>query len=522
MLSFFPAIAVLAKRDGGCYQGCLTLDDDAADIWMGKPIDDDEVYSNSSKCYEDQCEMPQWYCDDPDGTVLCKNSKSCHVYGANPSNVISLVSTLSGITCAVLMPLIGALVDYSTKRKEVLVGTMVLLICTNLVQCFLAEPTWFALAVIQAIIGGGAYMAHQVCLFAYIPELSRDPADVPPIMASTKVFETVAILVFFVAVLGIPPFLLGGCTPDNDISGAVIGQLFVVIVGTPFALVGLNLIGKRPALHELAEGSTLATVGLRQVARTIGTLRSKYPNLMWFFIGYTFWEAATGAVTTITGQYIIEQLSNPAVSFANVAMIMIICIIPGALIGLRIADKKLLTSKQSLLGALCLFCVSVFCTGLFAHTPDTALAIYPIVPFIGISNGWIYPAQRNLLMELIPGGCEAEMMGFFQFCSMVISWLPPLCFIVISAPEALGTMRWALFIVPLLHLLGAIILYFGVDVEQGLKDAASTLHLRNYGGDEGKGSSAELPGVELTNVLADAESPNSSTIVAKPHSNSDI
>ena len=40
--------------------------------------------------------------------------------------------------------------------------------------------------------------------------------------------------------------------------------------------------------------------------------------------------------------------------------------------------------------------------------------------------------------------------------SQVISWLPPLCFIVIG--RALGTKRWALFVVPLLHLIGGLIL----------------------------------------------------------------
>ena len=111
--------------------------------------------------------------------------------------------------------------------------------------------------------------------------------------------------------------------------------------------------------------------------------------------------------------------------------------------------------------------------------------------------------------------------------------------------RVLGTKRWALFVVPLLHLIGGLILvssgcclkaissrsdlhsttvphlpcltpsqFFGCDVDQGLKDAASTLHLRVYGDGEKR---AEV-GVEMTNVLADAEDPNSSAVVAKDHS----
>jgi hypothetical protein len=110
MLSFLPAIAVLAKRDGGCYQACLNLgngDDNwnLDDTYSGAV--DDDVFSNTSTCFEDQCELPQWYCDDPGGTVLCKESTSCNVYGAKPTNIISLVATISGVTCAMLMPFIG-------------------------------------------------------------------------------------------------------------------------------------------------------------------------------------------------------------------------------------------------------------------------------------------------------------------------------------------------------------------------------------------------------------------------------
>eukprot|EP00622_Pseudochattonella_farcimen_P001478 FR736186.1.p1 GENE.FR736186.1~~FR736186.1.p1 ORF type:complete len:254 (+),score=4.21 FR736186.1:78-764(+) len=219
------------------------------------------------------------------------------------------------------------------------------------------------------------------------------------------------------------------------------------------------MLRPRPALHTLGEGDTLMTVGIKQVARTFCTLKGKFRNLMFFFVGYTLWESATGAVTTITAQYVIEQLSNPNVSFTMVAVPMILCIIPGALLALYIAKNKLLTSKQSVIGAAMLFCVSVLCVALFAHSPETAPAIFPIIPFIGIANGWIYPAQRNLLVELIPGGCEAEMMGFFQFCSQVLSWLPPLIFIALGGALD-GDLRWALLVVPILHFSGGAMLYF--------------------------------------------------------------
>ena len=44
-------------------------------------------------------------------------------------------------------------------------------------------------------------------------------------MATTKIWETVSILVFFIAGLGIPGFLLAGCLPDKDVDIAIICQV---------------------------------------------------------------------------------------------------------------------------------------------------------------------------------------------------------------------------------------------------------------------------------------------------------
>ena len=37
-----------------------------------------------------------------------------------------------------------------------------------------------------------------------------------------------------------------------------------------------------------------------------------------------------------------------------------------------------------------------------------------------------------LRYALIPGGCETEMQGFYEFLGAVLSWAPPLAFIQIK------------------------------------------------------------------------------------------
>ena len=150
---------------------------------------------------------------------------------------------------------------------------------------------------------------------------------------------------------------------------------------------------------------------------------------------------------------------------------------PGrALLDPRRRARLALAARASVAGALAVFTVSLLFVFAFIHSPESAPGIFAVCPFIGFSNGWIYPAQRNLLVALMPGGAETEMMGFFQFSSSIFSWAPAVLFLAMS--ESLGSLRFAILVCPLFWLIGLATLLIGVDVEKGVAEVADTLHLR--------------------------------------------
>ena len=128
--------------------------------------------------------------------------------------------------------------------------------------------------------------------------------------------------------------------------------------------------------------------------------------------GYAFWESANTAVVSLTGAYVLEQLGMDAGDFIIIALLFVLCAIPGAITSIKIADKEWLSLKASVAGALVLSSVCLCCVSAFVYSSGTGTYVFAIVPFLGFANGWIYPAQRNLLVALIPGGCEAEMCAF--------------------------------------------------------------------------------------------------------------
>ena len=124
---------------------------------------------------------------------------------------------------------------------------------------------------------------------------------------------------------------------------------------------------------------------------------------------------------------------------------------------------------------------------------STGPYVYAIVPFLGFANGWIYPAQRNLLVALIPGGCEAEMYAFGVLRGAAhtpstrdsrAGWASSS-----SVPcrsrgrrpglprhgRVDGDYRLAILVCPIFWLGGLAVLYFCVDVDKGLAEVEATL-----------------------------------------------
>ena len=219
-ISNTPCSTSRTAARGGCYKDCDGSDDD-----------DD--------CGERERDL--WYCreeDEPeaDRFALCSEADG-RVYGLSPTSIISAIGTVSGLVCALLMPFVGAVVDYTSQRWQVACATAALLVGSNALQIFLSSGTWFTMVLVQSTVGVGAYMAHQACLLAYVPELSKNQADIPAITGTCKACESAAIILFLIVAIGV-----GGAVipegPSRDVQLARVGQIAAVALGGPLMAPG--------------------------------------------------------------------------------------------------------------------------------------------------------------------------------------------------------------------------------------------------------------------------------------------
>ncbi len=210
------------------------------------------------------------------------------VFGFKPSSLITIIATISGLMSASLLPLIGAIVDY-TKRRLLLGRILAVLIITiQAVQIGTIESTWFPMAILQAI-NGFFYQASAVVAYAYLPEIQRAVGEATMTKYSSQfqmcMFSNqtlyLAIVVGFAMIM-----------KTDDVATAHFGQAFDVVLSGFLYILTYYFFTQKEARRKLPEGSTLCTAGFKQVFTTVKGIYNHYPTTMgWFFLGVTFGES---------------------------------------------------------------------------------------------------------------------------------------------------------------------------------------------------------------------------------------
>jgi len=93
------------------------------------------------------------------------------VYGFKPGSLVANIAVITGLLSAFLMPLIGAVVDYTPHRRAVGIWSAVMIVAIQIIQIGTVESTWFPMLILQGI-AGFMYQIQVVAAFAYLPEVA--------------------------------------------------------------------------------------------------------------------------------------------------------------------------------------------------------------------------------------------------------------------------------------------------------------------------------------------------------------
>lgn len=113
---------------------------------------------------------------------------------------------------------------------------------------------------------------------------------------------------------------------------------------------------------------------------------------------------------------------------AEVAFFMFITLLaslPGSLLAAKVTGRtNPIRSWQ--IGISCLIVVTIGGSIIVDNAPKEIAYAWGL--FLGLFLGWHYPTEGLIFSMCLPEGREAELSGFFVYCTQILGWAPPLIF----------------------------------------------------------------------------------------------
>lgn len=377
----------------------------------------------------------------------CDGDDDCSgtIYGGlRPSSFLTAVVTCGQLGAAFCMPLLGAIVDYTTWTRPLGAATAWAMCVVTVAQGLLL-PRLLPVALLQ-IASLAAYVSHQVVALSYLPTLSRtatgDDAHERHRVNSLTVMatfgaEVLAILATAAIAVAFGLGVLDTARLSQLSSGAgmalVYARYWHGADGRALAAVPAK---KRPEIRPLWRQ------GCRDVVASYAFLSEHHANAAHFLKGYAVANAAMTGFGSLCIVFMNDHLDLSPLASIAVVLVVLVVSLPAA---------ALTTPWMDRVGANVAFFRIVAFMGCATMTAPVVLRGPKYAHFIflygilwGAAFGSYYAANTALFSTLVPVGSEAKFMSLYYFSAQVLSWAPPALYAIIN--QFLNDQSSALFI----------------------------------------------------------------------------
>lgn len=362
----------------------------------------------------------------PEGETIIPECNE-KVYGIKPSSLLTTYTMIVGVSSACLLPLMGALVDYTPHRLRLTRIVSILFTAMILPSIFLSEENFFGVAIVQ-IFQSFTGWAQTALTYAYLPELTSDEHILNDYTKSFTMTAFGAMLLYLFLVIG--SLEVAGYGDDDLRTNQVAMSIAFVVNAILLSYSWGVLFGRRRRMHELPNHKSLWTAGFIQLYDTGKHICKNYRALKWFYASIALSESALQALATIAITYMTDQLQFSAQENGIGIACMLLGSVPGAMISSFVTQR--MDSIKSSAMALILLTTTTALFAIFLKGPDQYLGTYILAFVWGVGIGWKWTCDRLVASLIIPEGQDAELMGLFLFSGQCLSWMPPLIYTALN------------------------------------------------------------------------------------------
>ena len=388
-----------------------------------------------------------------------------------------LFITVAVASQAILLPIVGALADYSNLKKRLMAVFCYTGVAATCLMFFVTGKLYLlggVLFVVANLCFGGAIVLYNSFLPEIVTEDRRDKVSSQG-FALGYLGGGLLLALNFVFV-GVAPALLA---PYGYTKGAAQGlaiRISLLSAGIwwgVFAFFSFRRLRERAAGKQMPEGKNYLTTGFSQL---VGTLRElwRLPHTLKYLVAYLLYNDGIQTVIGSASVFIAAELfegglDNPAAPTFVLSIFLFVQFmgIGGALLFERIA--RLVGAKRAILVSLVIWLgIVVYAFAFF----ETRAQAWVMAGFIAVVLGGSQALSRSLFSQMIPAGREASFFGIYEVSERGTSWLGPLVFSIVVART--GSFRYALLSLVVFFLSGMLLLLF-TDTARAIHDAGNRL-----------------------------------------------
>jgi UMF1 family MFS transporter len=329
----------------------------------------------------------------------------------------SYLIALSVFSQVVCLPVLGAIADYGSRKKELL-GLFAYTGSGATILLYFVEGANYLLGGVLFLIANLAFGASIVMYNAFLPEISP-PEERDAV--SSKGWGIGYLGGGLLLALNLALYTKAG---ELGLEESLAVRISLGSAGVWWALFSIfplaRLRRRRPTRH-LPAGQGVLAVGFRQLWRTLRELRN-FPMTLTFLVAFLVYNDAIQAVITLSGQYGSDYLKIPMSALTLAILMVQFVAFAGALLFTQLA--RWMTAKGAVLLSLVLWTLLMVAM----YAVKTTAHFFIAAALVGLIMGGSQALSRSLFSLMIPKGKEAEYFSLYEISDKGTSWLAPLIF----------------------------------------------------------------------------------------------
>lgn len=397
------------------------------------------------------------------GEVACTETLSVLGVPVAAGSLSSYTITVGTLVSAVLLPVVGAIADRTSRKRHMLAGFAWTGAGATLALFFSGGDRWQPIVAMMMLAGiclGASSVVYDSILNDISAEQDRDRVSsrgwaLGYLGGGLLLGLNLALLQFAEPI---------GLTTEQavHVSFASAGLWWGLWTIVPFR----GLFDRPPENVARAEGGLLRS-SFGQLITTLRDVR-RYPQTLLFLVAYLFYNDGIQTVIASAAVFGSRELQLGETSLVLAILVVQFVAFGGALVLGRVAGR--IGARRTILGAILVW-------GLVSLAGFVVPA-GQLVPFlllsvaIGVVLGGSQALSRSLYSTLVPRGREAEYFGLYQAAERGTSWFGTLTFGLVF--QLTGSYRYSIVALIIFFAVGFVLL-LRVDVARGIREAGNTV-----------------------------------------------